>query len=136
MQIFPFFIAHPVTPHLWFSNLCAPAQITHYAGLSPQPPSRSWPIPKQVIHIELGLASQYFSTTLRAPPNLSPFAQRFKASASFPTVITIADLLPFPDSSRSSSHSSFINHCGVVLSLIPVKDSISRQSSSIFPSLR
>lgn len=32
------------------------------------------------MHTEEGPASQYFSTTLRAPPNLNPLAQSLDAS--------------------------------------------------------
>ncbi len=110
---------------MWFSDLCAPAQITHCVGLLPHPLSRLWPIPEQVIYIELGPASQYFSTTLGAPPNLSPFAQSFEASVSVPTIITMANLLLLSDSHCSSKRSSLINHCSVILSLIPVEDLIS-----------
>ena len=58
----------------------------------------------------------------------------WEASVLFPTVITIADPLPLPDSRRSSNWASLINHRGVVFNFIPVEDSISRESSSIFPS--
>lgn len=84
----------------------------------------------------LSPTSQYFSTTLRPPTNLSLTAQSFEAFTSDSTVITIVDPLPFPDSNCSSNRFSFINHYGVVLNFIPVEDLISQQISSIFPSPR
>ena len=89
---------------------------------------------EHIIQVEFGSTSQYFSTTLGTPPNLKPFAQSFDTSTLFPTIIIIADPLPSMDSKRFSSSALLINYWGVVFSLIPVEDSISQQSSSIFPS--
>lgn len=93
----------PVTPRLWFSDLYGPAQITHCAVLSPHSPNQSCSIPKQVMYIQLGPASQYFSTPLRAPPNLNPFEHNIDTSMLFPTVIKIAKSFPFLESRPSSS---------------------------------
>ena len=93
-------------------------------------------MPKYVIQIELGPASHYFSIILGTSLNLKPFAQIFDTFASFRIVITMTDLLPSPNFKPFSSRALLINHQGVVFSLIPVEDSILRQSSSIFTSLK
>lgn len=52
------------------------------------------------------------------------------------TLITMAEPFPISDSRRSSRRASLTSHRGRVFGLIPVEDSISRQSKSIFPSPR
>lgn len=74
-------------------SFMAPAQITHCIALSRHSPKQLWPIPAQLIHIELGPASQYFSTTLSAPPNLNLLEHSLEASVLFPTLITTAGIL-------------------------------------------
>ena len=101
-------------------------------ALSPHPLKQSWPIPAQLMHTKPGPASQYFSTTFSAPPNLNLFKQSLEAPALLPTLITIADPLPFPDFKRSFSQALLIIQRGRVFTSIPIDDSISRRSSSIF----
>ncbi len=73
MYILPIFTMQQVIPHLWISTLGAPAQITHCNLLSLNALHRSYSISAKLMQIELGLASEYFSTSLRALPNLNPF---------------------------------------------------------------
>lgn len=87
-----------------------------------------------IAQTELGPASQYFSTTLTAPPNLKPFAQSVEASVLFLTVRTIAELLPVPDSRRSTSRVSLFSQREIIFNCIAVYNSISRRGSSIFSS--
>ena len=86
------------------------------------------------MHTELGPASQYFSTTLTIPPNRNPDMHNFLALLSLLTMMTIADpslLLIFCCSLRRFS---LISHRDVDLNWIPIADSTSLLSSSIFPS--
>ena len=136
MHTFPFPLWQPVTPHWWSSSLWGPAQITHLGCRSPHFPIRSWPIPQQVIHTELGPDSQYFSTTLRIPPNRNPDAHNLLASLSLLTVMTIAEPRLLLVSCCSLKRFSLISHRGTDLSWIPVADSTSLLSNSIFPSPR
>lgn len=86
------------------------------------------------MHTELGLASQYFSITLTIPPNRRPDAHNFLALASPLTVMTMAGPRLFPLSYCSWKRFSDINQRGSVFNCMPVEDSTSRFSSSIFPS--
>ncbi len=113
-----------------------PAQIIHLGNRSSYFPICSWPIPQQVRHTELGPDSQYFSTTLTTPPNRSPNAHGFFASLSLLTVMIIAEPHLLLDSCTSLNRFSLISHWGTVLSWIPVADSTSLLSNSIFPSPR
>ena len=89
---------------------------------------------QQVIHIELGPASHYFSTILISPPKRRLYAPSFFALISPLTVISMAESHLFPVFCYSLSRSSLINKRGCVLSCISIDDSISRFNSSIFPS--
>lgn len=86
------------------------------------------------MYTEPGYASQYLSTTLRIPPNPSPDADRYFASDSSLTMITIADPRLFPVFCCSLSRFSFISQRGKAFNFMPIDDYTSCLSSSIFPS--
>ena len=131
---FPLLYVYPTISHWWSSTLCAPLQIADCTGRFPQLSICSWPIPKHVMHTELGAASQNFCTTLTRLPNRSPDTHNFFASTSPLTVITIAEpRLPLAICA-SLSQFSLINQRGRVLSCMPVNDSNSCFNSSSFPS--
>ncbi len=125
-----------MTPHWCSSILWSQAQITHLGVRSPHFSIRSWPIPQHVMHTELGPDSQYFSTTFTTLPKRRPEAYSFFASLSLRTVITIADPRLLFASCCSLNRLSLISQRGTVLNWIPVADSTSFLSNSIFPSPR
>lgn len=102
----------------------------YFCGRFPQLPICWWPIPQHVVYTELGLASQYLSTTLTTPPNRRPDAQSFLASASPLMVMTIADPR-FPFSFCPLKRFSFMSHRGRAFHCMLIEDLTSRLSSSI-----
>lgn len=85
------------------------------------------------MHTDPGHAFQKFSTFLTVIPNRKPVAHSCFAPSSLLTVIKIADPRLLLTSCSSFSRSSFINQGGIVFKLIPVVDSTSLFSNSIFP---
>ena len=85
------------------------------------------------MQIELGSASQYYSTTLTSPPKHEPDAHNFLALASLLTVMIIAEPRLFPLSYCFRSRFYNISQRRCAFNLILVEDSTSCFSSSIFP---
>ena len=106
--------------------------LTKCIAISSHFSQKLWPTPAQLMYIKLGPASQYFSTSFSALPNLNFLEQSLETSALFSTIITIVNFLPLLDSKCFSSQVSLISQRGSVFNCIPIDNSISRQNSSIF----
>lgn len=87
---------------------------------------------KSYIHTELCLNSQYFSTTFTTPPKRGPEGRNFSPSLSLLTVIIAAESRLLVTSCSSFSRPSLISHQDKVFDSIPIADSTSPLSSSIF----
>ncbi len=85
------FLFHPFTLHWCSSILLGKAKIIHLGRRSPDFLIRVWLIPKQVMHTELSLDSQYFSTIFTSYSKRSLEAYSIFASTSPLTIITIAE---------------------------------------------